>query len=371
MGRPAEGPKLWWKRGIAYGRFTWNGQEFKPCLGTRERTVAAQRLAQVYADVVSGRIVISKRPNASRAETLDLALALDEWLKISKIPTLDERSVPMLEGYCRTYVSYFGSLDNITDVTVADFGPWLLGRMLRTTALRLRQYLVQFLAWAHPRGYIRDMPVVPRLPPKAQGVRTGTHRAKAVHVTKAEALAIIKLLPEQSKTIDGRRWPLRARFAFMWQTALRPETISRLSVPENWEPGRSYIELANEDDKARYGRTIDLTPEAVAILRAVAPTRGVIFGHHVFYKALKRAAAQVLDAVRAKDFAPYDFRHGRARERLDAGAKIRGVSYLLGHKRVSTTDKYLEPNRADGKDALHATTRSRTKPAPKKPRRKR
>ena len=167
-------------------------------------------------------------------------------------------------------------------------------------------------------------------------------------------MAILAELPELSKTIGGRRWPLRDRFAFMWETTLRPETLSRLMVPDHWRPGARHLELTDEDDKARWGREVDLSDEAVAILERVAPARGLIFGRHSYYKAIKRAAAAVLGPLKGKSFAPYDFRHGRAKERLDAGAPIRGVSYMLGHKRVSTTDKYLAPERSAGIEALNA-----------------
>jgi integrase len=153
----------------------------------------------------------------------------------------------------------------------------------------------------------------------------------------------------------------------MWETALRPETISRLRVPENWRPGMHHLEIQNEDDKARFGREVDLTDEAVSILVSATPEAGPVFGHHVFYKALKRAATQVLGPERGKRFAPYDFRHGRAKELLDAGALIRGVGWVLGHKRASTTDKYLAPDRSAGRDAIMTPKRH---PKTKRPRKR-
>lgn len=363
MGRTAKAWRIIWKRGWAYVRFTWSGVDVRHALWTQDPGTAAHDGAIHYAKVVSGELAIStsrQRPG----QLLDLANALDAWIE-SKRPTLDHESVSMLETYARTYVDFFASLDNLTEVTCEDFGTHRLGRALRTTVLRERAYLVQFLEWCKPRGYIQQVPHVPKLPPKAQGIRTGTHRAKAVRITKAEAVAIIKLLPAESKTIDGRKWPLQKRFDFMRLTGFRPETISRLSVPENWTRGASHVELTNEDDKARYGRDVDIVPDARRILMECAPEKGTIFGRHVFYKALKRAAALVLDPARAKDFAPYDLRHHFARDLLDRGAKVRGVSYQLGHKRVSTTDKYLAPDRQAGAEALRAKNqRTRTKPAP-------
>lgn len=367
MGRPTEGFKVAWKRGWAYARFTWQKHEYFIALWTRDKREAEEAAARAYSEVVSG----ARRPLARQpGKLLDLADLLDSWIE-SKRSSVDPDTLSTLDVYARSYVHCFGSLDRITEASGSSYGLTRLGKALRKTVLRELSYLRQFLAWCKLHGVIAHVPIIPKLPPKATGVRSGTQRAKPVEITPAEAAAIIALLPEESKTINGRKWPVRARFAFMWETALRPETISRLTVHDQWRPGAKHLELANEDDKARYGRTVDLTPEAVRLLTRVAPKSGLIFGGSCFYRVLKAAAARVLGAVRGKSFAPYDFRHARAKERLDAGAPIRGVSYMLGHKQVSTTDKYLAPDRAAGARALDAGLVSVPFPYPTKSKTKR
>lgn len=357
MGRPAEGWKVRWKRGWAYCCFTWAGHEYRIALRTRDKREAQEAAARAYAEVVSGQ----RRPlRLQPGRLLDLADLMAAWIE-SKRPALDPTTVPTLEIYARRFVDYFGSLDRITEASAQNYGLSRLGQALRTTVLRELAYLRQFLAWSKVQGALLDVPHVPSLPPKAAGTRTGTQRAKFVHISPAEAHAILAELPEESKAIAGRRWPVRARFAFAWETGLRPETLSRLRVPDNWRPGMTHLELADEDDKARFGREVDLTPEAVRILRRVAPEAGEIFGRHNYAKAIKRAAIAVLGPVRGKDFAPYDFRHGRAKSLLDAGAPLRGVSYVLGHLRPTTTDKYLAPERSAGKLALQAVTKKNSR----------
>lgn len=366
MGRPTEGWKVKWKRGYAYVHFTWDKHPYRIALGTKDRREAQEAAAREYTEVVSGR----RRPlKRQPGILLDLAELLDEWLE-SKRTSIDIDFFPTLEGYARLFVDRFQSLDRITEASSSTFGLVRLGEVLRTTVLRELSYLRQFLAWCELHGAIAQAPKVPKLPAKAKGRRAGPQRAKAVHISEVEAKAIIALLPEFSKTIGGRKWPLRARFAVMWETALRPGTLSKLRVPDHWRPGMKHLEIPDEDDKARWGRPVDLTPEAVILLREVAPKEGLIFGEHTFAKAIKRAAIAVLGPVRGKSFAPYDFRHGRAMERLDEHAPMRGVSYMLGHKRVSTTDKYLAPDRKAGAAALSAGTENkRTINAPRKNRR--
>lgn len=360
MGRPTEGWYLTWKRGWAYCRFTWQGTDVRLALRTRDKRQAQEAAARAYADVVSGR----RRPLKRRpGHVLGLEELLDAWIE-SKKPSLDPRTLESIEAYAARYLDSFQHLDRITEASGANFGMARLGQVLRTTALRELAYLREFLRWCKQQQVVAEVPHIPRLPAKAQGKRSGPQRAKSVHISPTEAALILADLPPLSKTIGGRKWPIRDRFRFAWETALRPETISRLSVPDNWRPGMKHVELTNEDDKARWGREIDLTPIALGILEAVNPGDGLLFGDHCYYKVIKRVAIAVLGPIRGKSFAPYDFRHGRAKALLDAGAPIRGVSYILGHKRVSTTDKYLAPERSAGLAALAAAAKTVSAPNP-------
>lgn len=349
MGRSAAGPRVYWKRGWAYAYFTWEGEEYRPALGTRDGREAQKAAAREYAKVVGGW----RKPVRAARGGHDLADLLDRWIGW-KQPTIHPRFVSTLQTYAKQYVQFFGKLDRITEATIGDFNHRRLGEALRKTVLRERAYLVQFLDWCRVHEVISQMPVAPRLPPKAMGTRTGKQRAQFVHITPTEAALILAKLPELSKKIGPRKWPLRALYALQWETALRPETLARLSVPLNWRPEAKFIELTDPDDKARWGRVVDITPRAVAILKKVAPEAGPIFGRHCYYKAIKAAAVAVLGEERGRRFAPYDFRHGRAKDWLDAGAKMRGVSYQLGHRRPSTTDKYLAPDRQAGAEAIKA-----------------
>jgi hypothetical protein len=250
MGRQAEGFRIHWKRGFAYVHFTHSKRVYREALWTRDRREAAEAAPRVYAEIVSGR---RQRHKRHPGKLLDLADLLDMWIE-SKRSSLDPTTVPTLEIYARRFVDFFESVDRITEATASTYGLARLGQALRTTVLRELAYLRQFGEWCKLHGYLGETYVVPRLPPKAKGVRTGHQRAKSVMISPDEAAQIIAHLPELSKTIGGRRWPLRLRFEFMWETALRPETLNRLSVPENWRPGAKHLELADEDDKARFGR---------------------------------------------------------------------------------------------------------------------
>lgn len=350
MGRKAKGWTIKWRAEWASARFTWQGREYTIALGTRDEREAATAAARAYSDVVSGRL----RPVVSRpGQLLELADLIAEWID-SKKTSIHPLFVPTLEGYGRRFIDFFRTLDRITEANGSSYGKIRLGQVVRSTVLRELSYLREFLKWCVEQKALAVTPTIPELPKKAKGTPSGPQRRTAVEITTAEARAIISKLPEESKTINGRKWPIRDRFAFAFETALRPETINVLSVPENWQPGQTELVIHDEDDKAGYGRSVGLTPEALRILKEWAPETGLIFGRSVFTKVLKAAAKAVLGNVRGQRFAPYDFRHQRAKDMLDRGGPLRGVAYNLGHKRLSTTDKYLRPDRRAGDKALKA-----------------
>lgn len=350
MGRRAEGPKVRWKRGWAYARFTWQRVEYCEALGTQDGREAEEGAARAYAEVVSGQ----RRPVARRpGQLLELSSLWDEWLDWKR-PSIDPETAEQIGYYGDRFVDYFVSLGRITEASGATYGVTRLGQVSRSTVTKELCYLRQFVAWCKQQGTLTVAPLIPPLPKKAKGKRVGPQRVKPVEITREEARAIIALLPEQSKTIGGRKWPLRDRFAFAFETMFRPKTVGCLSVPEHWRPGMKHVVITDEIDKARFGREVDLSPEALRVLKKVAPKSGIVFGRHEFAKALKRAAKTVLGPVRGKQFAAYDFRHGMAQALLDDGAPLRGVSYLLGHIRPTTTDRYTRPDRRAGQAALRA-----------------
>lgn len=342
MGRRPQGWYIVRKRGWAYVYFTHASVEHRIALGTRDDGEARKRAAQEYAEVVSGR----RRTVRKRGPALyGLKELIAMWLD-SLNGDLDAETIKTCVIYGRKYLRFFEETDLITSEGIGDYVLARMRAVTRKTMLKERTFLRRFLRWCVAQKVLTHVPAFPELPaPTATGTRSGTQRTKPVEITPAEAAAILAALPETSKRIGKRKWPVRARFAFAWETGLRPETVSRIDVPRTWQHGARELELHDEDDKARYGRTIPLTDEAVHLLNDVAPLEGVIFGDHNFTKALKRAAIAMLGPVRGKRFAAYDFRHGRAQQLVDETGDLAGVAYVLGHKKLSTTDRYLRGSR--------------------------
>lgn len=352
MGRRAQGFRILWKRGWAYVRFTHAGAEQRIALRTADPGEAQARGADEYARALSGRrrqVVAATRALSSIA--LDELLA--EWIAASA-GVLDETTCGTLETYAKHYKAFFGQLSHVTRESARDYTRARLRRVLRSTVTKELSFLRAFLAWAVDQGALDEAPVIDPPPGKATGVRSGPQRSSPVEITESEALAIIAALPELSKRIGGRKWPVRARYLVAWETGLRPGSMASLQVPQHYRRGAGELVLEGTDDKARFGRTVPLSAPARAALDASAPSSGLIFGAHCFDKALKAAARGVLGAELATRFASYDFRHGRGMHLVGEGAPLTGVAFLLGHRRISTTDKYLRPSRRDAERALAA-----------------
>ena len=78
---------------------------------------------------------------------------------------------------------------------------------------------------------------------------------------------------------------------------------------------------------------------------------GLIFGRHDYRTVVERARKA---AGLPEDFAPYDLRHGRSGHLLDETGDMRAVAFLVGHRRLTTTDRYLRGQEDRARAALSA-----------------
>jgi integrase len=166
-----------------------------------------------------------------------------------------------------------------------------------------------------------------------------------------QAIMSMPVLSHRISKADRRRFAVRPRFVVAYETGLRPATLDAISIPEDWKIGASTLRIDEEDDKARFGRTVTLTETArLALEQTVAElgiTRGIIFGRHDYRVYLRDAG---LDGVAR--LAAYDFRHARATHQLDRGASLSGVAFQHGHTQLTTTAKYTHPTKRAGDAAL-------------------
>lgn len=335
----------------------------------------AEAAAQAYAELVTGRLL--------RPQPEDRVQSASTLHELSSLWLADDAKVyPASAKLSITHASHWGAFadddfrgfaeqdatpkwqgDRRTPLErlTSDTGPtdYVLERLrtvLKETVIKEVSTLFRFLAWAKARGHISSVPPRPEWPKKALGVRSGPQRAAPVETTHEEMLAIIAELPEWASRGGrggGKRTPkaipVRDLAELAYITGLRPSTIARLSSPEHFARGADRLFIPPEIDKGRNkARYVPLTKRARAIIeKHLKP--GVIFGKHDLRTHWKRAAAAVLSPERAAAFSLYDFRHGAGRHmvRMSRG-NLLGVAHMLGHKHLTTTNRYLAPAEADG-----------------------
>lgn len=332
MGGTAEGWKLVPRRDIFHVRFTFKGHRYEFSTGKRVESEAAERAAEIYADVVSGRW----RPvlSGSASALIDV---IPLWLEAIEAE-LDVETVDTYGGYARRWLKFFGpKLSDINRATAANLKRVRLAKVSAASVRKELSALRNLLAWSVEQQLITEAPVVDGVPKRATGTRVIPQRPD-VELSEEQIETIFRSLP-----VRGRGGHLvRARFILAYETGLRPATLDELIVGEHWKKGATHLQLRDENDKARWGRPVPLTPRAMSMLDEAAPVEGPIFGKHDYRERWSEAIAA---AGLSPTLVPYDLRHARIQHLIDAGEPLTGVAYLAGHTQLTTTNNYLRGSR--------------------------
>lgn len=352
MARPSEGWKLRDpdppKSPNFTVRFRWAGRDYERSCGTQDAGRAATEAARIYASVVA----TARRAPAAAGKAAggsQLEGAVTKWCA-SLVGKLDGRTIESYSAYGSSHwVPFFGdALHGITAERVEEYTTERLAKVEAKTVRKEHSALRGFIAWAAGRNL---MPLidVPSLPKKAVGTKYAKRtRSAAIALSPAEVKKILSLLPEwsSSPSVKEHPHPIRARFIVQYETGLRPELIDRLSVPEHYRRGAKDITITPELDKNRWARKVPLSTAARKALARVLPKDGVIFGNHRYETPIRRAAlaAMAKDPERAKLFTGAHLRSARVTHWLDEKAPLTGIQYLVGHKHLETTAKYVRPS---------------------------
>jgi len=165
-------------------------------------------------------------------------------------------------------------------------------------------------------------------------------------------------LPEWSLGKNGNhKFRVRAPLEFEYETALRTQTTATI-VGADYLKEKGKLRLRDETDKARWGRDLPLSKRACEILDSVGakdlePFFGKPHGkrrEHDYSDYIHAAC----DAAKIPRISPHDLRHARGSHLVDRTADLRGAAYLLGHKEITTMNKYAKPTERAAERALEA-----------------
>lgn len=327
---------------VYYVRFTYSGRRYHLSTGEGEKGPALERAAQIFADVVAGRLAPTRGAPTTAQPLVDLVAAWLEGLESSYTPG----TVRLYECYARAH--WLPRWDRLGQLTEAALGAYQRERLAEVSRVTLRKELGalrRFGEWAKEQGLLGAPLPFPRLPGRAPGVRATTRKAAATDLSASEVQQLLAALPERSSRpgSDGRHFWVRPFFAFLWETGLRPATVEQLVAGEHWARRQRHLDITATIDKARFARRVPLTPVACALLEACTEGQGPIFGDY-------DRRAYLVPAARAARLAPeqiatlsvYDLRHARLTHWIERGGSLAAVAFLAGHKQVTTTAIYAK-----------------------------
>jgi integrase len=358
MARRSEGLKLVRREtGLYYARFTFAGRRYLVPTGERDPGTAQGAAARIYNDVASGRWAPGRRQVAAPANTPFDEVAA-RWLAHIR-PSIEEKTFRL---YRDTYVGshfapFFKTIERLTTVGAQDYISARLRKVTRQTLKHELSPLRRLARWAHSRGYLAQMPQIETPGRRVLGTPVENARKRVSLIFTAEEIAaVVSHLPESWSAPRAQTpYPVRARYVVAWETALRPQTISKLAAPDDYRRGSMTLQIRDEVDKNRFGRELPLSDAARSALDSVCPAEGLIFGKHDCLMLVRRAAAGI-DAYRADRISDYDFRHSAATHLGRSSDNLPGVMYLLGHKQPATTARYMRPQKDAALEVLLAAS---------------
>lgn len=237
-------------------RFTRNGQRYKRSTRERNRRSAQEIASRIVGEVTQGRVV-----SVARTPAIDLDVLVGQYLVDISAELAPETVATYQAYFVNNFAPRFHSLGSISSSAMQDYSRARLRQVKRGTVCKELSAMRGFLKWCSDRGYLAEMPVIKDPPARS----TGTTACQKVRVDldNDRAAKLIAALPEWSKRT---RYPVCDLILFIWETALRRRTVQRLRCPEHWQPGATTLRIADDIDKARFGRGVELSEVAQALL---------------------------------------------------------------------------------------------------------
>ncbi len=250
------------------------------------------------------------------------------------------KSLPNVQGEERT-----PSLDPVGIPEIRAYMAMLHRKNQKATIARKLSALRAFFDFLVKHGMSRTNP--------AQGVRTPKRgRQLPTHLSVDEMFRLL----DAFDTSDLKGLRDRAIFETLYSTGIRVSELAALNVSDV-DDEKGLIRVLGKGKKERI---VPVGQKALTFIsryrkrletdkrfQRVSPhgKQGPLFLNKDFKRLSTRSIARILDGVaRACGLAvpvhPHALRHAFATHLLNAGADLRAVQELLGHKSLSTTQKY-------------------------------
>ncbi len=242
---------------------------------------------------------------------------------------LDHEPLPPLEDFCNAMIrSYLGSLHR--------------QKLKKSTIARKLSSIRSFFTYLEKRRVIRWNPVVQ--------VKTPKQEKKVPHyLTVDDAFKLIDSV--ETGSLSGKR--NKAILETLYSTGIRVSELVGLDC-EDIDFTKKTVRVLGKGDKERIVPIGRKALDAIgayreALIKEKGPGaelwKGPVFLNKNGGRLTTRSIARIIDAAARSaglpvPVSPHALRHTFATHMLDAGLDLRVVQELLGHKQLSTTQKY-------------------------------
>jgi integrase/recombinase XerC len=258
---------------------------------------------------------------------------LEEFLLyLVRNPSAGDRRTPTIDRI---------EIDSIHGITIRGYLGWLHARNKKTTIARKLSAVRSFFKYLTKKGLIEDNPAESILTPKQD-------KNIPQYLAVDEMFRLLDSI-QSGSTLDLRN---RAIFETLYSCGIRVSELTGLNVFDVDFNG-SVIRVLGKGGKERI---VPIGQKALAAIKKYRArlqeengisedSNGPLFLNKSKGRLSARSVARILDKLVTtcgllKPVSPHTMRHTFATHMLDAGADLRIVQELLGHKSLSTTQKY-------------------------------
>lgn len=332
--------------------FTFNGNQYRRSSETSNRKLAEKIFGKIQTQIIEGKWFEIEE---TRYRTFDEMMEV-YFSKIDNKPSTLSRKKDALLHLEKFFMGL--TLDQITNDEVDDYKKKRLDEGAADSTIlnevRLLSHAYNTVRWTKTNP-VSD---AKRIKLKAREVDRW--------LTDEEEKA---LLPKTAGKLAGE---LNSVVIFDLQTGMSQEEIIKLKWSQIDLTRKALVTGRIKTEKRGLNmRTIPLNKTAYNLLKSRAKNNGTsahVFGdengHMIRADRLKKAFKKAVKESKIAHFRFHDLRHTFATRLVQAGVDLYKVSKLLGHKDISTTQRYAHhcpESLRDGVEVLDKTRRKKNK----------